>query len=121
MSDISSHPPRTRFFITVILAVVILIPSMWGFVGKFIELVALVRGDADGAFAITPVVNYLLASLGFFCMLCWAALNGMFCDIERPKNEMLQIEQLLDAQEHATRQPGPQQRDQHPRTPSPAP
>jgi len=88
----------TRSLVTLILAFVILIPSMWGFVGKFAELIALLRGDADGAFAISPVLNYLLASLGFFCLLCWATFNGMFRDIEKPKETMLETERRLDAQ-----------------------
>ena len=41
-------------------------------------------------------MNYLLASAGFFCLLVWAAWNGMFRDIEKPKDEMLANEALLD-------------------------
>lgn len=89
-------PGRLRLAVTAILALVILIPSMLGFVNKFYELILLCRGDVDGAFAITPVVNYLLASLGFFCLLCWAAFNGMFHDIEAPKRSMLETESRLD-------------------------
>ena len=48
------------------------------------------RGDVDGVFAITPIVNYLLASLGFFFLFCWAIRHGMFRDIERPKYTMLE-------------------------------
>jgi hypothetical protein len=86
-----------RAYITLILAVLILVPSLWGFGTKFAEFVALVRGDVDGAFAITPVVNYLLASLGFLCLFCWATLGGMFHDIEGPKHTMLETERQLDA------------------------
>ena len=96
----TSHPlakPR-RFPTTAFLAIVILVPSLWGFGTKFIEFIALYRGDVDGLFAISPIVNYLLASLGFFCLLCWAALNGMFRDIEQPKRTMLETEALLDLQ-----------------------
>jgi len=82
--------------ITILLAVLILIPSGYGFVGKFIELVHVYQGDASGAFAVAPIVNYLLASLGFFCLLLWAAGRGMFRDIERPKREMLAREEVLD-------------------------
>lgn len=91
--------PKARQTITIILALAILIPSLWGFGNKFLEFVALYRGDVDGAFAISPIVNYLLASMGFLCLFCWAALHGMFHDIERPKRTMLQTEQQLDAQE----------------------
>jgi hypothetical protein len=92
--------------ITLVLALCILLPSLWGFGSKLAEFVALARGDADGAFAIAPLANYLLASLGFLFLFGWAALNGMFRDIERPKYTMLENERRLDArppagQEHA--------------------
>jgi hypothetical protein len=83
---------------TLLLAVLILIPSLWGFGSKFREFLLLVRGEADGTFALTPVVNYLLASLGFLCLFGWAALHGMFHDIERPKRAMLETEARLDAE-----------------------
>lgn len=88
--------PRTRQLITLALAVAILVPSLWGFGTKFIEFIILFRGDAEGVFAITPIVNYLLASLGFLCLFIWATLNGMFHDIERPKYTMLENEARLD-------------------------
>jgi hypothetical protein len=87
---------RMQMRITLLLAVLILIPSGYGFAGKFIELIRVYRGEAEGAFAVAPVMNYLLASLGFFCLLLWAAAHGMFRDIESPKYEMLQHEELLD-------------------------
>lgn len=93
---IPSRGARWAWIVTIVFAVLILIPSMLGFVMKFRELVALTNGDTDGGFAITPVVNYLLASLGFFCLLLWAARNGMFRDIEHPKYVMLQQEKELD-------------------------
>jgi hypothetical protein len=86
--------------ITLLLAVLILIPSGYGFVGKFIELIHVYQGDASGAFAVAPIMNYLLASLGFLCLLLWAAVRGMFRDIERPKQEMLAREELLNQAGH---------------------
>jgi hypothetical protein len=83
--------------VTLVFGVLILIPSMLGFVMKFGELMALTKGVSDGGFAITPVINYLLASAGFFFLLLWAALNGMFRDLERPKYLMLENEQELDS------------------------
>jgi hypothetical protein len=44
-------------------------------------------------------VNYLLASIGFLCMLIWAAANGMFRDIEQPKYRMLEVEEQLNRRE----------------------
>jgi len=88
----------TAWTITIVFGVIILIPSMLGFVMKFGELIELTKGVGDsGGFSITPVVNYLLASLGFFCLLLWAALNGMFRDLERPKYLMLENERELDS------------------------
>jgi len=87
---------RWQWRMTVIFAIVILIPSMYGFVGKFVELVHVFRGEPGGAFAIAPMLNYLLASLGFLCMLFWATAKGMFHDLERPKHHMLEQEELLN-------------------------
>ena len=95
-----TKPRRGRglaWTVTIIFAVLILIPSMLGFVMKFMELIHLTQGEADGGFAITPVVNYLLASAGFFFLLLWAALNGMFNDLEKPKYLMLENEARLDS------------------------
>ena len=78
------------------LALAVLVPSLYGFGTKFLEFIALYRGDVDGVFAITPILNYLLASLGFLCLFGWAALGGMFHDVERPKQVMLDNEQQLD-------------------------
>jgi hypothetical protein len=95
----------TAWKVTVALGVLILIPSMAGFVMKFMEFARLAESSssgtggmpADGAFAVTPVINYLLASAGFFFLLLWAAVNGMFRDLEQPKYCMLKNEQELDA------------------------
>lgn len=92
-----STPSRRRQrWTTLIFALIVLIPSGVGFTKKFMELVALSQGGSDGAFAISPVLNYLLASVGFFFLFCWAIFNGMFGDIERPKFAMLENERMLD-------------------------
>ena len=90
---------RLRSWITLILAILILIPSLWGFGSKFLEFVHVYRGQADGAFAVAPILNYMLASAGFFLLLLWAAMNGMFHDIERPKYALLEREAELDAEQ----------------------
>ncbi|MDR3633324.1 MAG: hypothetical protein P4L84_05760 [Isosphaeraceae bacterium] len=87
---------RSPHLTTLVLALVILIPSLLGFANKFREFIALFRGDVDGVFAISPILNYLLASLGFFCLFLWAILHGMFRDIEQPKKTMLETERMLD-------------------------
>lgn len=97
---VGNSNPKDRsiaWTITIVFGVLILIPSMLGFIMKFGELVTLTGDSNDGGFAITPVINYLLASLGFFFLLLWAAVNGMFRDLERPKYLMLENERELDA------------------------
>lgn len=90
------HTSNLQVRITLLLAVLILIPSGYGFAGKFIELIHVFRGEPGGAFAVAPMMNYLLASLGFFCLLLWAGCRGMFRDIEAPKHQMLERESELD-------------------------
>lgn len=94
----SPRSSRTKSIVLIVMSIAILVPSMTGFVMKFIEFVHTFRSASDGAFAITPMLNYLLASIGFFCLLIWATINGMFHDIERPKHRMLEIEELLNKQ-----------------------
>lgn len=91
--------PRTRRVVMLLMALAVLVPSLYGFGTKFLEFIALYRGDVDGAFAISPILNYLLASLGFLFLFCWAALGGMFRDIEQPKYTMLENEAQLDRDE----------------------
>lgn len=83
--------------VTIVFGVLILLPCLVGFGIKFRELLALTGNPEEGGFSITPVINYLLASTGFFFLLLWAALNGMFSDLERPKYLMLENERELDA------------------------
>ena len=84
--------------VTLLLAVLILVPALFGFAAKFREFLAL-WNDQDGAFTIVPIVNYLLATAGFFLLLCWAIAHGMFRNIERPKHSMLKQEFELDEEE----------------------
>ncbi|MCA9065501.1 MAG: cbb3-type cytochrome oxidase assembly protein [Planctomycetaceae bacterium] len=101
----SEMPVGTRghwvYTVPIIFLVLLVVPAGAGFVLKFRELVDLQSGQSgmDGGFAITPVVNYLLASLGFFFLLLWATLNGMFRDLEKPKYAMLENEWELDRNE----------------------
>jgi hypothetical protein len=93
---VDARDARRRMWLTVIMGVLILIPSMYGFMGKFIEFVHIYRGEPGGEFAVAPILNYLLASAGFFCMLLWAAWNGMFHDVEKPKYDFLENEARLE-------------------------
>lgn len=85
-----------------IMSVVILGFCCYGFGTKFIELVRLVVSEdasaQEGVFAVAPLMNYLLASAGFLCLLGWATMHGMFRDIEQPKQTMLEVNAQLDSQ-----------------------
>jgi hypothetical protein len=94
-----SSTKRSQVITTILFAVVILVPSFLGFANKFREFLQIYRGEVDGVFAITPIVNYLLASLGFFFLFCWAISHGMFRDIEQPKFTMLDNERRLDVED----------------------
>ena len=100
-SSTTQHPKTSPkvMIATVIMGIVILLPSMVGFVNKLVEFRNVVKGDADGVFAITPMANYTFASLGFFCLLIWATTRGMFHNIEGPKYTMLDREGDLDVDE----------------------
>lgn len=97
----SSLAPRSRAarWTAILLALAILLPSLWGFGSKFIELAVLARQRGEGAFAVSPVLNYLLASMGFLLLFGWAAANGMFHDVERPKLLLLERERMLDGED----------------------
>jgi hypothetical protein len=83
-------------WITWVFAVPVLGFSLLGFGNKFFEFIQTFRDNPDGVFAITPIMNYLLASAGFFCLMIWAGMQGMFKDIEQPKLTMLEIEEELN-------------------------
>ena len=99
MNPLPVSQKRRSAIVTLLFAAVVLLPSLWGFSGKFAEFIAIYRGDVDGIFAISPIVNYLLASLGFFCLFFWAIYQGMFRDIEAPKYKLLENERRLDEEE----------------------
>lgn len=98
-SEMKAGKPRfagSSVMTTVIFALLILIPCFIGFGNKLREFVLLYRGQVDGVFAISPIVNYLLASLGFFFLFWWGIFNGMFAEIEQPKRDFLKQEWALD-------------------------
>lgn len=93
----SSEQPESRLptAVAITFIFIVLIAGCF-FCWKFYDLVMVAMYVPDGAFAVTPIVNYLLAGLGFLCMLGWAGFNGMFHDIEQPKQTMLDNEHQLD-------------------------
>jgi hypothetical protein len=100
MSTNRTSAEKMRDIFVTIMALVLFIVCAYGFGGKLLELVRLVRESdsaaSEGVFAVAPLMNYLLASAGFLCMLGWAACHGMFHDIERPKKTMLEYDQKLN-------------------------
>lgn len=90
--------PRHNWAKIVVLsmAVVIFLSGLYGFGSKFEEFIRMVRSTEGGRFALIPILNYLLASAGFVCLFVWAARNGMFKDIEKPKYDLLERERELD-------------------------
>lgn len=92
----NASPRAWRRWLGVLVVVAVLGPTMFGFGAKFVELVRVYQGDPQGIFAIAPIVNYLLASMGFLLLFAWAAANGMFRNIEQPKRTMLENEARLD-------------------------
>jgi hypothetical protein len=87
---------RSRFWFWVF-TLLVLVPTILGFVNKFLDLLVVMQGDEEGAFAMTPVVNYLLATAGFLSLLFWTAMQGAFQDINRPSRDMFENERRLDA------------------------
>jgi hypothetical protein len=95
------HPSRkpSGRLSTILFALLILTPCALAFGSKFKVLLLLAKGDAEGLFALSPIANYLLASLGFLCLFVFGIGQGMFRDIESPKRDMLEQERLLDEQD----------------------
>jgi hypothetical protein len=114
MTRSTASQKRRGAIVTLIFAAVVLLPSLWGFSGKFADFIAIYRGDMDGIFALSPIVNYLLASLGFFCLFGWAAFQGMFSDMEQPKVTFLETEAMLDRLQSCSEQQLHEQRKQVP-------
>ena len=88
---------RTHW-LTWFFAAIVLIPTILGFANKFLDLILVAQGDEEGAFAVTPIVNYLLATAGFLCLLIWTAMQGAFRDLDGPSVAMLENQRRLDGQ-----------------------
>lgn len=87
---------RRRNRLLIVMAVVVIVPAAFGFITKFVEFIRTLETDEAGGFTILPIVTYLAMAAGFLCLLVWAAMGGMFHDIERPKYTMLENEAKLD-------------------------
>lgn len=83
---------------TWLVAAFVLIPTILGFANKFLDLILVMQGDEEGAFAATPIMNYIFATAGFLCLLIWTATQRAFEDLDEPSRRMFENEQLFDAQ-----------------------
>jgi nitrogen fixation-related uncharacterized protein len=88
--------PRTPWPIW-FFSILVLVPAILGFANKFLDLLLVAYGDEEGAFAATPIMNYLLATAGFVCLLLWTAAQGAFKDLDGPSHAMLENEHRLDS------------------------
>ena len=93
---------RLRTWVVTGMAAIIIFITAPAFAEKIVALAELVgqvseEGKEESAFAITPLVNYILATFGFICLGSWAAMHGMFTNVEDPKETMLDTERQLDA------------------------
>ncbi len=91
------QPYRTHW-LTWFFSAVVLIPTILGFANKFLDLVLVVQGDEDGAFAVTPICNYLFATAGFLCLFVWTATQGAFQNLDGPSHTMMENERRFDSQ-----------------------
>ncbi|AMV20143.1 hypothetical protein [Planctomyces sp. SH-PL14] len=103
-----SNPSRRNRVWFWFFTLLVLIPTVLGFSNKFLDLLVILQGDDEGAFALTPVINYLLATAGFLCLLLWTAAQGAFRDINQPSRDMFENERQLDAALRAGMLPAPQ-------------
>ncbi len=91
---------KTKTVIVAIIGIFILIPGGIGFGDKLYQFFqVLYSNDEGGRFALVPILTYLIVSAGFLCVLVWGAMKGMLSDIEGPKFDMMDREELLDKEE----------------------
>lgn len=104
MSQTTSKPSwLKRHWVVLVLGIVILVPTGSGFSVKFYRFFLAMREGEGSAFAILPMINYLLVAAGFVCLSIWAVFRGMFRDIEAPKFTMLEHENEIDQLDRTTR------------------
>jgi len=87
---------RIKVITVVIMTIVIVVPAAYGFGIRLWEFIKTYSSVDGGGFTIVPILNYLLVSIGFVCLMVWAVANGMFRDVEGPKHTMLKREEQLD-------------------------
>ncbi|MCC7409848.1 MAG: cbb3-type cytochrome oxidase assembly protein [Phycisphaeraceae bacterium] len=71
------------------------------FLFKLIEFSISFLSDKSVEAGLIPLVTYLIVAAGFACLFAWATLSGHYRDVEAPKYRMLQMQDEIDAAEHA--------------------
>ncbi len=94
-----SQRSRLKNFILWFTAIGIIFPGGYGFISKLLQFIKTLETDSEGAFTIIPICNYLIMATGFTCLLVWAAMHGMFRDIEKPKFTMLELDEAIELAE----------------------
>ena len=87
---------RLKTTVLVLVTVAIVGPGAYGFISKFVEFVRTLRTVEGGGFTIVPIMNYLLVTAGFVCLLMWAIKHGMFRNVEGPKYDMLKQDEEIN-------------------------
>ncbi len=94
--DAERSSSRKKNIVLWIISVGVIVPGAYGFIDKLIQFIRTLRTVDGGGFTIIPILNYLIMTAGFVCLLLWGVFRGMFRDIEQPKYSMLEREALLD-------------------------
>ncbi len=66
------------------------------FVYKIAEFIFTLNSNEVQGFADVPVTIYFVVAAGWLCLLVWSYVSGQFTDIERPKVEMLELEEAYE-------------------------
>lgn len=66
------------------------------FVYKIAEFIFTLNSNEVQGFADVPVTIYFVVAAGWLCLLVWSYASGQFTDVERPKVEMLELEEAYE-------------------------
>ncbi len=106
-NNIKTSKTKKRFLW--IFSIIMLLTAGTAFIMKLIEFFVTLSDDSnkiieDGivnqnAFAVMPLVTYLLVASGFGCLLIWSYLSGHYKDVEKAKYRMLEFQEMFDKAE----------------------
>ena len=81
--------------ITYIMIFLVILPGGLSFIAKIASYFMVEVEEGMSGFAL-PFFNYLFVALGFVCLFVWAFLSGHFKDIDKPSNDMLEMEKSFE-------------------------